>query len=61
MNREFFRRVGERRDIHLTPTVVGGVYCTRLVVGSPFTREEHVRRAWEVVQEVAEEARKAIA
>lgn len=61
LNREFFRRVGERRDIHLTPTIVGGVYCTRLVVGSPFTKVEHVERAWEVVQEVAAEARAAVA
>ncbi|KAI5475280.1 glycoside hydrolase family 13 protein [Pseudohyphozyma bogoriensis] len=57
LNRDFFTRVAERKDIHLTPTVVGGMHCTRVTVGSQLTKESHLDAAWEAIQEVAEEAR----
>ncbi|KAK4701034.1 hypothetical protein P7C70_g5203, partial [Phenoliferia sp. Uapishka_3] len=60
LNREFFARTSERKDIHLTPTIVGGKYCTRLAVGSPFTKVEHIEKAWELIQELAADARRAV-
>lgn len=61
LNRDFFARTTERKDIHLTPTVVGGKYCTRLAVGSPFTKVEHIEAAWGLIQALAVEARQAVA
>ncbi|KAL8290024.1 hypothetical protein RQP46_002963 [Phenoliferia psychrophenolica] len=61
LNKDFFARTAERKDIHLTPTVVGGSYCTRLAVGSPFTKVEHVEAAWGLIQALAVEARQAVA
>lgn len=58
VNKLFFKKVSERTDIHLTPTVVGGQYCTRLAVGSPLTQEMHINKAWEVVLETARDTAK---
>ena len=60
LNRDFFARTAERKDIHLTPTTVGGRYCTRLAVGSPFTKIEHIESAWELIKALAIESRQAV-
>lgn len=60
MNKDFFRRSTERHDIHLTPTTVGGKYCTRVAVGSQKTKSEHIEGLWKVIKELAEEARVSI-
>lgn len=60
LNKDFFRRTTERHDIHLTPTTVGGKYCTRVAVGSQETKEEHIEGLWKVIRELAEEARVAM-
>ncbi|KAM0753813.1 PLP-dependent transferase [Meredithblackwellia eburnea MCA 4105] len=60
LNRHFFALTTERKDITLTPTVVGGKYCTRVAVGSPLTKVEHIDAAWSLVQQLAQEARKTL-
>lgn len=37
LNKRFFALTAERKDIHLTPTTVGGKSCTRIAIGSPHT------------------------
>lgn len=57
LNRAFFKLMSERSDIHLTPTVVGGTYCTRIAVGSPYTKGEHIENCWRIIQELSETVR----
>lgn len=57
LNKAFFKLVAERVDIHLTPTVVGGFYSTRVAVGSPTTEVKHIEALWKVIKELAEVAR----
>ncbi|ORY75336.1 aromatic-L-amino-acid decarboxylase [Leucosporidium creatinivorum] len=57
LNKKFFALTAERKDIHLTPTTVGGKYCTRIAIGSPFTKDEHIKKVWKVINELAEEAK----
>lgn len=61
LNREFHRLSTERRDIMLTPTTVGGRYCTRVAIGSPFTKKEHVDKLWKIMGELEQEARRNVA
>ena len=60
LNRAFFKLVSERDDIHLTPTVVGGEYCTRIAIGSPNTEIRHVEKCWELIKELSEVAREQL-
>lgn len=57
LNKLFFASLVEREDIHLTATIVGGVYCVRVAIGSQFTRSKHVQLVWRVCQEVAQKVR----
>jgi aromatic-L-amino-acid decarboxylase len=57
LNREFFARIIKREDMHVTATVVAGCYCIRVAIGSPFTRSVHVNTVWDIIQEIAEQAR----
>lgn len=57
VNREFFVSVAERRDIFLTPTTVGGLYCTRVAIGTTLLTEAYLDKAWKIINELAEEAR----
>ena len=45
--------VGETGKVYLTHTVLNGRFTLRFCVGQTNTELEHVRRAWELVQEVA--------
>lgn len=60
LNRAFFALTAERKDTHLKATVVGGKYCTRVAMGSPFTKVERVEAAWKLIRELAAEARSAV-
>ena len=61
LNRAFFKLVSEREDIHLTPTIVGGEYCTRIAIGSPNTEVRHVEQCWGVIKEMSQLAREQLA
>lgn len=60
LNDVFFEKLHERKDLHLTPGVVDGKACTRVAVGSPATTTEHMDKAWAVIWEVEEWARKEV-
>ncbi|PWN47434.1 PLP-dependent transferase [Violaceomyces palustris] len=53
LNRELWEELEKRKsELLLTQTVLPEVgFCIRFVVGSPQTRENHVRQAWNVVYE----------
>jgi aromatic-L-amino-acid decarboxylase len=54
VNKEFLRRINASGEIFLTHTEVAGRYTPRFVVGSPLTRDEHVRAAWELIRDTAD-------
>ncbi len=57
---EFSRRLLERLNqsgkIYLTHTVLDNRYTLRFCVGQTWTEADHVRRAWELIQEMARES-----
>ncbi|GIG89922.1 pyridoxal-dependent decarboxylase [Plantactinospora endophytica] len=52
-NAELLSRVNATGRAYLTHTRVGGRYTLRLVVGSPYTREEHVAQTWRLIGDTA--------
>jgi len=58
-NRALLESLNESGRVHLTPTVIpvglGGEdrYVLRMAIGGPFTREEHVRAAWDQIARTA--------
>ncbi|EIN03898.1 hypothetical protein PUNSTDRAFT_55958 [Punctularia strigosozonata HHB-11173 SS5] len=56
LNRVFWSRVSSRPEIYLTQTDLNGVFCVRFAVGSLMTTEEHIKQAFNILTEEAEEA-----
>ena len=54
-NARLLERVNATGEAFLSHTRAKGRYAIRLAVGNIRTREEHVRRAWELLQELAGE------
>lgn len=54
LNQTYMARLTTRSDIMLTQTTLNGMYCIRLAVGAARTKEDDVRRAWEIVEEEAD-------
>jgi aromatic-L-amino-acid decarboxylase len=52
---ELLRRVNATGRVFLTHTRVAGRYTLRLAIGAPMTEREDVRRAWELLQQIAGE------
>jgi aromatic-L-amino-acid decarboxylase len=52
-NEEILARANASGDIFLSHTRVNGRMALRIAIGHIATREEHVRRAWELLQECA--------
>jgi aromatic-L-amino-acid/L-tryptophan decarboxylase len=57
-----YELVNKRGEIYITSSIVGGIYAIRVVCGSPFVDEAHIRRAFEILVSTAEEVleRKAV-
>lgn len=55
VTKEVYERVNSRGEIFLTSGVIDGTYAIRVVAGSPMVEEEHVRRAFDILVETAEE------
>lgn len=54
LNRAFWTRLSERRELFLTQTVLNDVFCIRFAVGAARTTEEHVRGAFKILREEGE-------
>jgi aromatic-L-amino-acid decarboxylase len=52
-NRRLLERLNQSRKLYLTHTVLNGRYTLRLCVGQTHTKAEHVRQAWELIQQTA--------
>jgi aromatic-L-amino-acid decarboxylase len=55
-NRRLLERLNHSGRLYLTHTVLKGRYTLRFCVGQTQTEAEHVRRAWELLQEIAEKS-----
>ncbi len=55
MNAALLDRVNASGEVFLSHTRVGGRYTIRIAIGNLRTEERHVRRAWELLREAAEE------
>jgi aromatic-L-amino-acid/L-tryptophan decarboxylase len=53
LNQRLLSAVNETGSLFMTHTRLGGVYSLRLVAGNPNTTEEHIRRAWHLIQATA--------
>jgi aromatic-L-amino-acid decarboxylase len=55
LNRDFYQRLSARSaELLLTQTDLNGVFCVRMAIGSARTEEKHIKRAFEVLSEVAD-------
>jgi aromatic-L-amino-acid decarboxylase len=54
-NRRLLERINAGGQIYLTHTSLAGKYTLRLCVGQTHTDERHVRQAWRIIREAAEE------
>jgi aromatic-L-amino-acid decarboxylase len=52
-NRRLLERLNQSGKLYLSHTVLNGRYTLRLRVGQTHTEAEHVRQAWELIQENA--------
>lgn len=55
-NKAILARVNQSGEVFLSHSRVAGRYAIRLAIGNLRTREFHVRRAWQLVQQAASEA-----
>jgi aromatic-L-amino-acid decarboxylase len=55
LNKEFLDSVNGTGRVFLTHTMLRGRYVLRLVVGSRTTQERHVREAWKIITQKADE------
>ena len=53
LNEAILRRVNASGEVFLSHTKVRGRHTIRLAIGNLRTREEHVRRAWELLRDAA--------
>ncbi|MDO9616011.1 MAG: pyridoxal-dependent decarboxylase, partial [Bacteroidota bacterium] len=54
-NRKLLETINANGKMYFTHTVVNGQYVLRMCIGQTNTKEEHVRQAWETIQETAKE------
>jgi aromatic-L-amino-acid decarboxylase len=52
---QLLQRINQTGKVFLTHTSLKGKYVLRMAIGQRTTREEHVREAWETIQEKARE------
>jgi aromatic-L-amino-acid/L-tryptophan decarboxylase len=55
LNQELLQRINSNGDVFMTHTSLRDKYTIRLALGSRTTQERHVKRAWEIVQQAADE------
>jgi len=54
-NRKLLETINNRGRMYFTHTVINGQYVLRMCIGQTNTKEEHVSRAWKIIQETANE------
>ncbi|KIY53995.1 hypothetical protein FISHEDRAFT_68367 [Fistulina hepatica ATCC 64428] len=59
LNKLFYSKVEERKDIAVTHTILNGTYCIRFCTGSPHTTHAHIEQAFNLLSQTAKEAEEA--
>ncbi len=54
INEKIIEQVNSSGRVFLTHTSLGGKYTIRMAIGQRTTREDHVRKAWDIIRESAE-------
>lgn len=54
-NKKLLETINSAGKMYFTHTVIGGNYVLRMCIGQTNTNEEHVRKAWETIQQTANE------
>lgn len=54
-NKKLLETINSRGQMYFTHTVVNGQYVLRMCIGQTNTTEEHVKNAWQTIQETAKE------
>ena len=57
LNRRLLDALNQTGKVYLTHTVLDGRFTLRFCVGQTYTEVEHVRRAWQLIQETARQLR----
>ncbi|HTL17510.1 MAG TPA: hypothetical protein VL793_09745, partial [Patescibacteria group bacterium] len=52
-NRKLLEELNRTGKVYMTHTVLHGRYTLRFCIGQTHTKGEHVRGAWELIQQVA--------
>ncbi|QRW21306.1 aromatic-L-amino-acid decarboxylase [Rhizoctonia solani] len=55
LNRAFYARISARKTILLTQTDLAGTFCIRMAIGTARTEEKHIREAFDLLVEEAQE------
>ena len=55
ITKQVYELIDSKKEIFLTSSVVGGVYAIRVVSANPLADEQHLRRAFEILVQTAEE------
>ncbi|KAF8705993.1 Pyridoxal-dependent decarboxylase conserved domain, partial [Rhizoctonia solani] len=55
LNRKFYARISARKTILLTQTDLAGTFCIRMAIGTARTEEKHIREAFDLLVEEAQE------
>lgn len=55
LNKEFLEKINRSGKVFLTQTALKGKYVLRMAVGSRTTKEEHVRKAWDMMVSASKE------
>jgi aromatic-L-amino-acid decarboxylase len=55
ITKEVYELINKRGEIYITSSVIGSSYAIRVVAGSPFVDEVHIRRAFDIFVNTAEE------
>ena len=54
-NRKLLETINSQGKMYFTHTVINGQYVLRMCIAQTYTQPEHVRQAWQIIQETARE------
>jgi len=52
-NKELYRKIQEDRRVHLTPSVVNGIYFIRVCMTSSNNNVASIENCWQIIKDIA--------